>query len=103
MWLRLHPWCWRGSRLGESVIVREKNPLVVVGLDVTLTIKPLLPLAVYETARRLDSKFACLAARIFDFILRRCAQFGFDPPNGLRLWQWGGAWTPCLSGILRWV
>ena len=60
----------------------KKISLVMVEVEVTL--KPLLPLAVYETTRRLDSKFASLAWRIFDFMLRRCAQFGFDPPNGWR-------------------
>ena len=62
-----------------KIVFEAGIPLVMIGLDVTL--QPQLPLAVYETTRRLDNKFASLAARIFDFMLRRCAQFGFDPPN----------------------
>ncbi|BCG58045.1 nucleoside hydrolase [Paenibacillus sp. URB8-2] len=62
-----------------KIVFEAGIPLVMVGLDVTL--KPQLPLAVVETVKRLDNKFANLAARIFDFMLRRCEQFGFDPPN----------------------
>lgn len=62
-----------------KIVFEAGIPLVMVGLDVTL--KPQLPIAVYETTRRLDNKFANLASRIFDYMLRRCKQFGFDPPN----------------------
>lgn len=72
----------------------KKTPLVMVGLEVTL--KPQFPLAVYETIRRLDNRFASLAARIFDFMLRRCAQFGFELPNGKH--QARGGCYPNLRG-----
>lgn len=62
-----------------KIVFEAGIPLVMVGLDVTL--KPQLPLAVFEAARHLDNKFARLASNIFDFMLRRCEQFGFDPPN----------------------
>ena len=77
----------------------ERISLVMVELEVTL--KPLLPLAVYETTRRLDSKFSSLAARIFDFILRRCAQFGFDPPNQLVQSHLEGPYPSLLASLAK--
>lgn len=62
-----------------KIVFESGIPIVMVGLDVTL--KPQLPIAVYETSKRLNNKFADLASRIFGFMLRRSGQFGFDPPN----------------------
>lgn len=62
-----------------KIVFESGIPITMVGLDVTL--KSHLPFAVFETIRNLDGKFAGLASRIFDFMLRRHSQLGFDPPN----------------------
>lgn len=62
-----------------EIVFESGIPLVMVGLDVTL--KSQLPAEAYETTKALDNRFAKLASLIFDFMLRRCRQFGFDPPN----------------------
>jgi inosine-uridine nucleoside N-ribohydrolase len=53
-------------------------PLTMVGLDVTL--KPRLT-AAYAEAVRPRGRFGEVAARIFDFILKRAENFGLDAPH----------------------
>ncbi|MDN3956459.1 nucleoside hydrolase [Sporolactobacillus laevolacticus] len=63
----------------SKIVFESGIPLVMIGLDVTL--KPQLPLFVYEQVKACENKFARIATQIFDFMLRRNEQYGFDPPN----------------------
>ena len=59
-----------------KIVFESGIPLTMVGLDVTL--KTVIPLNVFELIKSFENKYAQMATRIFDFILRRSSQYGFD-------------------------
>jgi len=62
-----------------KIVFEAGIPLTMVGLDVTL--KTTLPPELLTAVKKVDSRYAIFAAKIFDFMFRRKVEIGGDDPH----------------------